>query len=191
MNRCIECFYYDVDKDEEPCSICKNLGHGEINKFKPAIHSERSDDPCYGCFYDYRNYEGAEKDKVMMCDSCYRHSTRVNYIKEAYYPFSCENCKHKLEDAYASCTVCSECDRYSNFEAEFPKEEPKPKKTGPIFIEDDIEQEQVKNEIESAIMNLSLEINPCKSCACFESADETCNECCFNYVSKFKLRGAK
>ena len=179
MSDCAKCIYLSNENDEEPCSSCKSLGNGKKDKFKPAPHT---DDPCEDCYYDYRTYRGAEKDKAMMCGSCHRHLTRVNYITEAI-PFNCLNCKHKLKDVFTSCTVCNECDRYSNYEAELPND-----------IEDDIEQEEIKSvsdDLVKAVKDFTFAFSPCKICRYNSEDSEHCQRCCYNYPSEFTLRGVK
>ena len=197
MSECAKCFYFEKDIDEEPCSTCKSIERGEIDKFKSA---QSPNDPCYGCFYDFRNYRGNHKDKDMMCGSCHRHLNRVNYTEVRL--FSCENCKHRKEDVFTSCTMCNDCDRYSNYEEDLskkeegprPKKEPKPKKIGPIFIEDDMEQEEteLKDSLTQAVNNFSFSFSPCKMCESYDSGEQgDCDGCCYFYASKFKLRCKK
>lgn len=109
---------------------------------------------------------------------------------------ACERCFYFDKDVDEEpCSVCESLGKggVDKFKPAL-QEEPKPKKATAIFIEDDIEQEEIKSvsdDLVRAVKDFTLAFSPCKICRYYLGDSEHCQQCCYNYPSEFSLRGAK
>lgn len=201
---CKDCRHSKKEYSEAPCSECVEHSNFEKKRKKtsPTPSSSESEKPteesvptCAGCAYDFResvwtNCEKDYKNKNMYCGSCHKRGVEENrlmvYYTKKLDKRDCKNCKHYNESFYQSGTPCSECDRYSNYDEAKPT---------PMF-EDDISAEETQSVVKNvndAVADLAFGMNPCTACEFSETdnEDSNCKGCCFNFPSKFKLRGAK